>query len=84
MDYTVIQEFAGKIVEIFTAKNSFSGRLTYNVPKAIAVVDPVSDYTQRRFGPVTIDHDAIIAIREIKPRVDDDNADENEREDHAL
>lgn len=75
----VLEEFVGKEVEVFTNKNSFKGVLKFDMTDWIAVVTPSDEWTAKRYGPVTIDGNAIIAIRAVLPRSkndEDDNCDE--------
>jgi hypothetical protein len=69
MHYTVIQEFEGKEVEVYTtAGRDFSGTIKYDLHKSVVIVHPVRENVIKRFGPAVIDVRAVVSIREIKPR----------------
>lgn len=79
MNYLVIKEFDGKHVEVFTAKNCFSGILNFDLNKEVLVINPADKYDQYHWLSTTIDQSHVIAIRLLKPKeiIHDDEVADN-------
>ena len=68
MDYTVIREFEGKRVKVFTISTSFEGSLKLDIQKQVLVLTPTTDYDKKHWASIVIDQKQVVAIRELKER----------------
>jgi len=68
MHYTILKEYEGKTVDVYTVRNTHTGILKLDVPRHLVVLAPVNEWTGKRYGSFVIDADHITAIREVKPR----------------
>lgn len=91
MRYTIIQEFEGKRVEVYTTKNSFTGTLKYDLHGQVLIITPTDTYDQRRRVQTVINQDQVVAISELKDIVrnldkkswDADDGDDCEKDESA-
>lgn len=89
MRYTIIQEFEGKRVEVYTTKNSFTGTLKYDLHGQVLIITPTDSYDQRRRVQTVINQDQVVAISELKELTksnkvwDADDSDDCEKDESA-
>lgn len=70
MNTDVLKEFLDKNVELSTNNKTYTGSLKHDVFHGVLIVTPVEKYQAKRFGPATVNQDAVIAIRVILPQVE--------------
>ena len=58
----IYQELNGKVVIVWAGNKSFGGKLHYG--SGFLIISPVDTYQARHFGPVYVDINGVIAIRE--------------------
>ena len=79
----VLPEFDGKNVQVFTADNSFRGMFKYDDTNGVAVVRPVEIHIAKRYGPIFIDANSVIAIRLVLPESPDEEGESDEAYDSS-
>lgn len=79
MHNDVINDYLNRDVEVSTTSSkTFTGNLKlHDSQKGIVVIEPKIDkYSSRRYGEVVIRQHDIVSVREILPRIEEDDADE--------
>lgn len=64
---SVIKKFEDKLVEVTIARTTYKGRLRFHKHEDVLELVPEGKYASKCFGPVFIDQNAVLAIREVKP-----------------
>lgn len=72
MHESIVKSFLSKEVEVTTNTSSFKGIISEHtfdvpVPEKYVTIAPTMGYIAKKYGPVTIQIDAIITIREVIP-----------------
>jgi hypothetical protein len=80
MKYEILEQFFGQPVEItLISRGSYSGILRQSEfddgAEQIVELESGSENTKKRFSPWTLEVEAVVGIRLIKPHVDDDDDD---------
>lgn len=79
----ILSEHLGKVVQVYTVKDSFVGTLETKNFGLLLMLTPTDQYSLDRYGPTYVATDAVIAIRERKPHAEknekweDDTCDSN-------
>jgi hypothetical protein len=74
----ILYEHEGKVVTLYTTRGTFEGILEMKNSGLLVVLKTEGIAFSERYGSVYIDTQAIVAIREIKPRAKKDYGDEGE------
>lgn len=68
----IIYEHEGKVVDVYTIRGSFSGKLEVRNSGLLIVLKPNEIWNDGRYGSTYIDSTSVVAIREVKPRAKQD------------
>lgn len=77
MHHSVIQHFEGKHVEVMTTISNFTGILKFSIKEATLTINPTREHDQKRWVSTVIDQGHVVAIRELKPREEQYDGDED-------